>query len=219
MTKQLFCGAILVPLFLLTGTADQTPPAGGKEAAKDKPRVFDLKGLLENRPRRMNGARLGIEAKQGADGQRDRILIRWTLSYNGPRWPLIILAPTLTRETDAQTVVLVFATGKSGTTYGYEIKSPPSSPFNPLLIPPTERDWFARVERDGSGSTDTLEVAVADVKKYFTGLLPQEFDPAKPPPLYVQMYHSPQDRGTHLGLDAWTGGLWSTTVPVSLEGW
>jgi hypothetical protein len=219
MTKPLFCIAVLATLVLLTSTVDQAPPAGGQEAAKDKPQVFSLQVVLEDRPRRVNGVRLRIEAKPGADGPRDRIQVRWTLSYNGPRWPFIILAPTLTRETDAQTALLFLATGKSGTTYGHEVQSPPPSPFYPFPFPPSKRDWFAWVERDGGGGSGTLEVAVADLKKYFTGVLPQEFDPAKPPRLYVRMFHSPKDRGEHLRLDAWTGRLRSTAVHVSLEDW
>jgi hypothetical protein len=217
MTKYLLWAVAVVPLLGLSGGAGQPPPAGAIKADEDKPCVVDLKALLAEKARRVNGLLLTIQAGQNIADHRDRIGVLWTLNYSGPRWPLIVLKPSLVLPTEGQTVLQFFATGKSGTTYAYEERSP--DVYNGLPLRP--RDWYVRLPDDQNEEESGVlgvELVTADLRRYFTRKLPQEFDRAKPPPLHVRLIHWAGDRG-YGNRDAWTGRLWSDTVPVPLAYW
>lgn len=143
--------------------------------------------------------------------------VQWRIKYAGPRWPLIILEPSLTRPAFRGTKVLVIAKGKSREDYATVLVNPPWNPFERNPVAP--KDWFLTVPKEKGKAEGVLEADLAEVKRRLLKYYPDEFDPAAAPELYVRMVHDVTDRGDEVDLDAWTGHLLATPVKVANAKW
>src|SRR5205814_619570 len=83
--------------------------------------------------RRVNGVLLTVSACINGEKDTAKIEIDWTLAYNGPRPPLIIIRPSVTDLNDCTTVVWVFAKGTNSKFYRLGFSSPVFEGINPLL--------------------------------------------------------------------------------------
>lgn len=175
-----------------------------------------------------NGVKLAIKVKTVSKKDTTDIEVGWTLSYSGPRSPLIIVKPTFLLPT-GQTKVTFFAFAK-GKEYGFPftMMSPqevllPSGRF--LLTPYLEekvlpihpelsaykpmlrtKDWFISIPK-GKSVQGKLVISGKEFKKHLMRLYPGEFDSKTPPRLFLELTHDAKDRGEDYGLDAWTGEL------------
>ncbi len=152
---------------------------------------------------------------------RDVIDFEWSMKYTGPRPPLIIRKPSLTDSLPWETEVHVYAfpPGKEG---GRRvIFAPPRDEglLSRVLFNGAPADWWV-VVKEGETETGRETLAVADVKERLRTLYPAEFPADKPPKLYVEFFHKPEDRGRRGKLDAWTGELSSNIRRVpDLKSW
>jgi hypothetical protein len=205
-------------IFIAAITMAKDPPIEPKKP-EDAPRAFDLATLREmDKPVKVNGVTLTIEARQLLSDRSDRIYVRWLLHYSGKRWPFVILEPTLTRNTVEQTHLFIYATGKGGETYAMEHYSPSGEPLDATGESTRSKpDWFVKVNR--SAAAGSFEIPTSDVKRFFSKKLPQEFPDNMRPRIHVRLYHYPTDRGEKFNLDAWTGRLDSNVVEIELKEW
>jgi hypothetical protein len=206
-------GAAILPF----GQSVDPPP---KPAVKpDELQQFDLKTLAEHaEPGPVNGITLRIKAKQELVDDFDTIHVDWMIEYTGPRAPVAILRPSLTEtRNNATTELMIFAAGKNGETYGYGLRNP-VEPFAVLGSAGSGRKSFLKIPKHQSDG-DKFVVDTAQIRRHLRRRKPEEFDPEKPPKLYMKLHFSTDDRGEAHNLDAWTGKLESNLVPVPLSEW
>ncbi|MCI0699597.1 MAG: hypothetical protein L0241_00730 [Planctomycetia bacterium] len=150
----------------------------------------------------------------------------WTLTYTGPRSPLIILEPSLTHPSMGQTYVRFFAFPKDAKqgraaahispTY-WDLQKP--GEFPPKLEDLRKQWKFVTIEK-GKSATGTTTFPVETLKKRLLTEYPKEFVADTPPELWVKFFHRPSDRAEFKSLDAWTGELWTPILTVpELKGW
>ncbi|MCI0378015.1 MAG: hypothetical protein L0215_10435 [Gemmataceae bacterium] len=165
----------------------------------------------DEQAKRWNGALLEATASiaKGKDGQE--LHIHWSIDYNGPRPPLTILEPSLTRPISIQTVVVFYAEFKDGKRYPFQFAAPSALGFR---IP--EAGWFVTAEK-GKKATGTLILSLAKIKERYQ-FKHGDYSIGSPV-LRLQLEHSPSERGQAGELDAWTGTLYSKVVLVPLKGW
>ena len=180
----------------------------------------DISELLKQKDEKSNGATLSLTT-QVTSGVKRRINVSWVVDYNGPRKTLIMLAPTMTRNTNGQTVLYIFAVGKDGKTYFLTEESPNAGPFSFSPFNCSKRDWFASDPvLDGmQGNSEEIVLIPEDIRRAFRKHYPNAFDAFKAPRMYVRMSHRPTDRGEHLSLDAWTGRLTTALAKVDIAEW
>jgi hypothetical protein len=193
---------------------------GTAPAADEKPAPpFDIDKFVKGRSelaRRVNGVLLQATVTVAKQGFGEEVNIKWTLDYDGPRPPLIILRPTLKDMTSEQTAAVFYAVGKDRNLYEYAMKSPHLDGFVPTgsqLL----KGAFLTLEK-GKTATGVLPVPAGKIGGYYRDHWPKQFDD-KPPLLYLQLRHKPYDRGLLDNLDAWTGELLAPVVKVPLTKW
>ena len=189
-------------------SAKQAPAAG---APKQDP-FYEIRSSLH---RRTNGVRL-VAAASVSGTDAGTIEIKWSLDYEGPRPPLVILAPGLENATNGQTQVLVYAQvkgGKRADAHEMTLGSPVQ--LDIFWVP---KDWFLTVEK-GKTATGAIPIRVSDIRKFFVKNWPERFKEDPPPEVRIQMVHKPTERGQEYALDAWTGELYSAVVPIELRKW
>jgi hypothetical protein len=140
----------------------------------------------------------------------DEITIQWTLDYTGPRPPLIILEPTLERETEGQTAALFYAEGPDQKVYTYQVDSP-----SPVILTGVPDKWFLTVDK-GKAATGRISIPAVKVRIGFQATWPEIFGET-PPVLHVQLWHKPRFRGGDM--DAWTGELFSPVLGLAVNKW
>jgi hypothetical protein len=242
MTKNLR-RTLLVAALLICGTAAgaavQVAPPGGnpkddRQKALEKNKV-NLADLEQQAARgqwsgKQNGVELAIKVKGVPNKEFTDIEVAWTLTYSGPRPPLIIVRPSLELTTGQSTVFLyaapkgknyavLFAVASAREENGFVIdaygeKKPlPDLPKVGTLPHPDQfklrtrtKDWFVTVPA-GKSATGVLTVSGAKLKHHLLTSYPGEFDPKEPPRLFVSLVHTPLDRGEDFNLDAWVGWL------------
>jgi hypothetical protein len=198
---------IVLCVSLLKGAQDRPKQANRDEA------FFKLRSSQA-------GRQIGVLLRATAEavarpGSADLIKIHWTMDYTGPRPPLIILKPDLDHPTPTKlTRLLVYARGKDGRLYEYELTNPTRSALD--FAPALAKDWFLTIPKGKTGSGD-LTLPADRIGKYFRQQWPEQFG-AAPPPLYLQLIHSPEGRGGD-GEDAWTGVLHTPVFPVTVKKW
>lgn len=184
-----------------------------------------------------SGRKNGVELRVSKASQIKRDLkIDWTLTYDGPRPPLIILEPSLQRATNNQTTVVVVAQAANGQYYEQVFASAPSenkrtddrdeeSNVKRIVLSPrtvdVSNEWFVTIPamKSGSGTITIPEFASDSFVKWW----PKAFEKA-PESIMVQVIHAPIDRGVFAissgslivieSLDAWTGSVKSRLVRV-----
>jgi hypothetical protein len=201
------------------------PPAPAKEApvankpplpaadVKDLPPALAEVAKERNKlHKRQTGALLTLTArweKRPLGGpvptQGLAVIIDWTIDYDGPRHPFIVLSPDLFPQAFEQTAIHFWSAGDGGQTVPFRVAAE--------IFPgdwEVRRDHFS-VARDGKPVAGQL-VVYEDRLRQAAG---RRFGPADV--LLVQLEHAPRDRGDDTGtiLDAWTGRLWSNAIPVT----
>lgn len=181
---------------------------------KEKPGPFGETGKVrEEMHKRVNG--LLFTAETGSVGAE--LKIKWALHYTGQRQPLTILEPTLTRSTNEQTVLRIYAFGKDNKLYDVFFPSP--TQLGAYL---SGKDWFVTAAK-GKKAKGELSVKVADIKAKFKKQYPKQFGDDPPAALAWQVEHKPRDRGEQFDFDAWTVDMYNPPVsqftPFTLKKW
>jgi hypothetical protein len=147
------------------------------------------------------------------------ILVQWTLDYDGPRPPLIILRPEFPSDSLGCTYFSVFIPGLAEKPVAVRLEQDRGAEM--FLGFPKERFISAQ---EGQTCSDSIVLPISRVKAALEKASPQ-FDKDNPPDqLYLQLHHNPRLR-TNLrapqpdGLDAWTGDLSSNVVRIKLSKW
>src|SRR5262245_56565936 len=169
-------------------------------------KVLDQRNQLAGRK---NGTLLLATVSVVKADAGDSIEVAWTLDYNGPRPPLVIVKPS--RSCGATTVTF-FAESASGELCTVDLFT--VSAFGNYA---RENDFLvvdAAARESGVIVVPINELRLAFEKKYSPQI-------ARKPPktLYVQLKHTPSDRGTKYELDAWTGALATSVTKVPLRKW
>lgn len=197
----------------VSGAPDDTPKP--KPAAGKKETAAQLAERYKVRHERSNGALLTIKAKAGKTEKGvPTMVIEWQIDYDGPRPPFTVLKPSLERLTMAanQTMLYVYYSNPDGSGGQMRIEAPEfrGDGFPPR---PSPADFVTSVP--GKPVTGSFEVWLAREAPKFQPHL-RRFEPGET--IYLQLHHSPTDRGEKdpPPLDAWTGRLWSAPVPVTV---
>jgi hypothetical protein len=192
--------------------------------------VYELQGQKKMRDKKYwvtNGVEMDVTVQTLHRKEKaTEIEFTWTLTYTGPRPPLIILEPSLTQPSAVQTYVRFFAIPKGakqgraaahGSPSWLDLKKPGEAP---KLEDLNRQLRFVTVEKEKSAK-DTTSFPVEKLKKRLLDDFPNEFDADTPPELWVKFVHNPRDRGDiGRSLDAWTGELKSRILAVpELKGW
>ena len=250
-------GLFLLPLLFLQGqeSQDKSKKAEtGQPAGKPKDdlkKVVDGKlplALLEQLAAKSvssvkeNGVELAIKVKGVPNKESTDIEFAWTLTYTGPRSPLIILQPSLTLTSGA--TGLIFYAVPKGKDYGvpfhlfgsfempgYEgyVQDPYGiqTPVLPVIrfeagmgnLINLEALRFRTRTKDwwitvpaGKKGEGVITVSGAKMREHFLTFYLDEFDAKEPPRLFVEFVFGPRDRGGDFNFDAWTGDL---NVPIN----
>lgn len=246
----------LLSLNLATNTALQADPPTGEtkdnlkktstaESPEDKKKkerqaqiekskvyidIFERDAVKGGASTKRNGVKLAIKAKPVANGKFTDIQVAWTITYTGPRSPLIIVQPTLELPT-AQTTVSIWAfpQGKNYglpfvaiTPIGWPVPGMPNflrvpgkvtelqSPFSGNGLSGGQmfrkKDFFVRIAK-GKIAKGMLIISGQELKEILLKTLPDDFDSKKPPRLFMEVIHDVSYRGEAWNLDAWTGKL------------
>lgn len=192
------------------------------EPLDEIPDRVDLKGLEELTgepvPPRY-AAKLSTQKADTVDrDERPHLRVFWRIAYTGKRWPLVILEPSLDRETEGQTKLSIIAVGKSGQAYRWVIRSL-TYPKIQGVKEDSKLEWFREVPKEAGAAEGTIEVDLEPIREVFVKRLPKEFSAAVTPKMYIQLVHQPFDRGEHLHLDAWIGYLSAGPREVDLKKW
>ncbi|MSR55606.1 MAG: hypothetical protein EXS09_20330 [Gemmataceae bacterium] len=126
MRFQPFLTALVAAIL---GIMTETDLRAGDEPS-DKPRGLAFEEWLKTKEGSVNGVLIRLTKTESVETDpkvSDRVVIlklNWSINYDGKRWPLVILEPSLANETSGQTCVHVVAIGRSGKEYRSLIDSP-----------------------------------------------------------------------------------------------
>lgn len=157
---------------------------------------------LDRQSVRTYGARLEASAALAKRGSKHTLQIKWSLDYDGPRQPLIILRPSLTEMTGGQTQIEFFLVPMDNDLRRFYI----SAPHAPGL-PSSNPKWMITVKA-GDTAKGSIEVPLDKIREAFARQCVGDFDKRKS--LHFQLNHKPTDRL----MDAWTGSLFSKVLVV-----
>ncbi len=199
--------AAVLPTALFTAPADPLPESLAK--------------LLKERndlAKRVNGALLEATAHVAKRDNEEVVQLEWSLSYDGPRPPLVVLPPILVCHPEHGILIgfhrhacaYFLTVGRDGEAFTLPITT---EGFRDGRLPPAEEHEFVVVPA-GEKATGILELPLSLVAKKFQQRWPQTFLGKTPWPLYVQFYYRPSDRGPG-DFDAWTGELFTKTIRLS----
>lgn len=185
-------------------TQDEKPEAN----PKPKDPFEEHLALLKEVSQRTNGVLLTATAEI----KDDSIEIKWTLDYDGPRPPLIIQKPMYPGNARAATSIRIVARGVKPRVLSVQFVARRGGPGFP---PPLTKDDYTTVEK-GKTATGKTSLPVADVKARFIKDFPEHSGETPPKEVFVQLLHLPTERGEQFDYDAWTGGLYSLPVRLSM---
>jgi hypothetical protein len=202
MKKPLITTCLLVLMqFAYTVLAEEKG-----QARTESERAFEA---LNEMAKRTNGVLLKTTAELAKDKEGDKIKVSWTLDYDGPRPPLIILTPY---EGASQTCVFIYADGQDGSRYEFLMRA---APIAGVFAPGKEA--FSTMEK-GKALKGEYVIPLAKIRTFYQKNWPKQFG-EKPPKLFLRMNHQTSERGTQHKLDAWTGDLNSKVMEVSPAEW
>lgn len=160
---------------------------------------------------RVNGVKLDatVEVVQSKEGEKKdrqktvhiqrKLLFHWTLDYDGPRQPLIILTPSLTLPTNRQTRIDFHAFGADSNNV---VES-----FSSVWLRDAVRidpSFFTTVPM-GKKGTGTIEISAAALQETLRKDRVTRLVPYPPRVILARLRHEPNVRGRDDNLDAWTG--------------
>jgi hypothetical protein len=215
------------------GAAPTGPAIKGKgEKTKADPRVpvgvFE-RDAKEEQVVRKNGVTFTVRTNAPKMLGDKIIELFWTLRYDGPRSPLVIVNPSIELPSGMQTVVMLYAV-PAGKAYAfpyakfsplYEMEKPLAAgigcclPFAPLPKIKKSKDHFLSVP-SGKQVSGSIRIPLKEMKEQFLQAFPGESDGKRAPRLFAEVRYHPNDRAEDLNLDAWTGDL--TTGPLLVRG-
>lgn len=175
--------------------------------------LFKIDRIIDNYKKyagRKNGVLLQAKAEVKKEGAVV-LLIHWSIDYAGPRFPLHILEPSLNVGSYNQTYLLFFPVDDKGISHPVAIH--PGVHDGPSMA---SKEAFLSVKR-GEVARGTIELPLTTVKNAVRLKHPEVFSKFAPLQLYVQLRHTPYERGDTWGLDAWTGKLQSELLRIPLE--
>lgn len=239
INKLLDVRCLLMLSFSISTTSIQAEPLPEQARQKlfEKDRVslfvFEQEASAETTSSKINGVKFAIKVNTGHKNDANAIEVIWTISYSGPRPPLILIKPSLELATRGQTKVIFYAFAR-GKKYGFPLvvasptilteksgrqvlvgpfsfeKRELSRPLGSSLAPSLRRtkDWFITASK-GESANGAIMISVKDLKKSLMKKFPGEFDSNKPPRLFTEVIHHVEDRGEDFGLDAWIGELFA----------
>jgi hypothetical protein len=203
--------------------ADEPKPQPGAFPGVVAPEVKDVPPafaeVIKERNKlhkRQTGALLTITAQWVHDpGLEPAIRINWSIDYDGPRRPFIVLTPDLSFTAAGQTSILFWHLDAEGRPVEFTIKAMHNLGPRPLK----RKEWFS-VSEGGKPVAGRIGQGGSYLKGYFSGRMPAPGEPR----LWVQLEHAPTDRGdsdtwseNKWTLDGWTGQLWSQVVEVATK--
>ncbi len=160
---------------------------GGKVDPPKGDNGYDLNLMRKlYRPEPVNGVLLQASVRIQPRQDADKIVLDWTLDYEGPRSPLIILEPSLEFTTRGQTVLMFLAKGKNGIVHAFDVASPNPDPFrSPAMGSPSwaKKEWFVTIDKK-KALTRSLDVSARKVRDHFTVYYPDQYE-ASAPELHV----------------------------------
>lgn len=172
---------------------------------------------------RVNGVKLDatvevIRAEDSAKKDRrknasveHKIAFHWTLDYDGPRQPLIILTPSLELPTSRQTWINFHALGSDSKSVILPFFS--LLPRHPVRIDPA---FFTTIPQ-GKKATGTIEVSGSSLLEALHSERATKVVPFPPRAILARLRHEPFDRGRDHNLDAWTGFLQTKFLRIPLN--
>ncbi len=203
--------AIILAALTANAVGLDNPDAKPAESA---PLPVDLKLVLSRKEEKKSGAVMTVSAKLTKKDAKTQINVGWTITYDGPRKPLIILEPSLENDVRGSTGVSVYVVADDGKAYRWG-KTNPASPF--LLSPYlSEKEWFVKANEKGVVSGSNITLDVEEIEEYFAAnkIKVKSLTDASSE-VYLQIYYTTNDRGEQYDLDAWTGRLISNTTKVT----
>jgi hypothetical protein len=180
-----------------------------KDEATRREETYNLYLRETKRPAvRRNGVLMTAKAEV-KDGKEQKLLVHWTLDYDGPRWPLIIVKPSLSIGYRGITSILFYAFGKDKEVRVFSVQAMEWSevPFN-------FKSDYVTAEK-GKPAQGILEVPIKQIKEEARRKYPGDWQPFESASLYLRLSHNPGKRGEEYGLDAWTGYLSTQLVPIA----
>lgn len=175
---------------------------------------------------RKNGVLLTAKAEIKPDPKGNQVLLHWSLDYDGPRQPLIVLKPALEGPGANQTYVVFYLVHGDGKAYPVPVQG--SVPSFPIFV---GKPHFIEVKKGevGQGTitvTNSLVIETLAREKW-----PEKFQTFAPCRVFVQLRHQPALRGElvlrrlfdpdepveHVDLDAWTGSLQTELIELSVK--
>jgi hypothetical protein len=197
-------------------------PTHSSDPDEQEPHAFVWESAVEEagveRPARSGVQVRTTRAEVVERGGRKVLRVGWEVKYTGTRWPLVILEPSLDRETSGQTELLLIARGKSGQAYYWVFRSP--QPLGAQYYPTYSRpEWFLEVGKEPGTAGGSIEADLGEAKAAFIKHLPKEFSAEATPEGYIRLEHRPNDRAEYLHLDAWIGYVISPPRAVTIRKW
>lgn len=165
---------------------------------------------LKKLSKRVNGVLLSATA----EAKNDSIEIKWSLDYDGPRPPLIIQKPMYPGNTWYATKIHILVRGAKSEVRAVQF----TAPYGPGLPPPLTKEDYVTVEK-GKSTSGNMSLAVAEVKARLVKEFPALAGAMPPKEVFIQLEHSPTQRGEQFTVDAWTGRLHSLPSKVTLKKW
>lgn len=238
------------------GLGEASDPKAAKSDQKTSPKnrisLVELNDKLSRTPSLVAKAHqvtltAAVRTERKKDATDD-ILIDWKIQYAGPRWPLNMIEPSLTKTTGSTFIEFYSTKEGRGDAIVFLMCSPFESPGeNPYIVdefwekrplppPPNlrdgpfphldvfremlwKRDFYLTIAK-GEDAKGTLRVNGQRLKKAFLDENSADFRDGHTPKLYVKLMHSPLNRGDEFHLDAWTGDLQTPIGPVpALSQW
>jgi hypothetical protein len=225
---------VVAALAFAGGGASQAGPAVKGKAGKAKEDPHVPVGVFERDAKeeqvvRKNGVTFTVRT-HAPKVLGDKIVeLFWTLRYDGPRSPLVIVNPSLDLPSGMQTSVMLYAVPQ-GKDYAFayakfspwyeENKVPESGigcclPFGPFPVFKKSKEHFLFV-LSGKQVSGSILIPLKEMKELFLRQYPGEFDRKRAPRLFAEVLYRPSDRAEDLNLDAWTGDL--DTGPLLIRG-
>jgi hypothetical protein len=207
MTRVLFGSLTALAVIVFTLSAqDKGKPKDDKPAVPKPETLAEQIARFDKFNRRGCGAKLSIsKAELVRKNERWVVRVDWEIDYTGPRPPLTVFMPSMH----------IGPTNRTSLDFHYEVEKTGSVRRTSMSnlrahgrLGPPSKEQFATVAKGKNSVWGVLDVDTANNEP----TIPYK-DWKRP--FYVQLRHSPIERGDEFGFDAWTGQLVSNVIEVT----